>query len=146
MNLDDYGKKWIDAAVNKKKISVFFMLDKKVILKPPFIEGEIHGLPHVSSTFLAFTALTENFRYGRVFHNDNELILEFKAEVDGKTMHAADIITFNDKGLISSFEVVGRSPDAVRALGDAVKNMPTSLKLRLAIVRTVIKIAMTFRK
>jgi len=150
LDLNKIGQQWIDAAAHKRQFKVLSMLDKSVILNPPFMEERVSGMANVCGIFLAFSGLTTNFHYGRILHNDHpnqnrELILEFKTDIEGKTMHAADFIKLNDKGQIIEMKVVARSPEAVKALGKAAHNMPFLLKLRISASKALINFYLKFR-
>ena len=112
---------WIAAAEKPDPITLFGLIADDIVLRPPFIEGEIHGIANVAATFITFSMVTQNFRYGRSWSTDHEVVLEFMAEIGDETIHAFDLIKLDENGKIISFEVVGRSPSGVKALGDAVE-------------------------
>ena len=64
----------------------------------------------------------ENFTYHRSFASDDglEIVLEFSALVDGKSLKGIDMIRFNQDGKIVDFEVMVRPFNALAALGKAM--------------------------
>ena len=62
----------------------------------------------------------ENFTYHRelISETDRSAMLEFTADVSGKTLKGVDIITFNDAGLITEFEVLIRPMSGLSALAE----------------------------
>lgn len=53
------------------------------------------------------------FRYVRELVDDNEMMLEFVAEMDGIIVNGVDIIHFDDQGKISDFKVMVRPLKAI---------------------------------
>ncbi|MEL0071660.1 MAG: nuclear transport factor 2 family protein, partial [Rhodobiaceae bacterium] len=56
------------------------------------------------------------FRYISETVDDNRMILEFEAEIDGKYINGVDIIDFDDNQLITQFKVMVRPLQAVNML------------------------------
>ena len=56
------------------------------------------------------------FRYISETVDDNRMILEFEAEIDGKYINGVDIIDFDDDQLITQFKVMVRPLQAVKLL------------------------------
>jgi hypothetical protein len=62
----------------------------------------------------------ENFTYHRQFATDDGLsvVLEFSAEVAGKSLEGADFVRFDEEGKIVDFEVMIRPLSGLQALGE----------------------------
>ena len=56
---------------------------------------------------------TDKFRYVREFSEGDHALLEFVTELDGIHINGVDIITFDDKGMISDFKVMVRPLKAI---------------------------------
>jgi len=80
-----------------------------------------------AATFSAGKAATgeriENFRYSKEVLMGNHAILEFESEIEGIYINGVDIITCNDKGLITEFKVMLRPIQAVNAMHQQMKKM-----------------------
>lgn len=61
----------------------------------------------------------ENFTYHRAFASEDgqNLVLEFSADVGGKSLKGIDMIRFDAEGLIVDFEVMIRPLNGLQALG-----------------------------
>jgi hypothetical protein len=61
----------------------------------------------------------ENFTYHRAFaDNDGQnVVLEFSADVGGKSLKGIDMVRFDEDGLITDFEVMIRPLNGLQALG-----------------------------
>jgi len=70
-----------------------------------------HALSNVIEGF-------ENFTYHREFISDDgrSAVLEFTADVSGKQLKGIDIISFDQDGLITEFEVLIRPMSGLTAL------------------------------
>ena len=81
----------------------------------PGVEPLVHILSTVSTIF-------EDFAYHRQFWTEEQdaVVLEFSARVDGKTLKGIDIISFDDAGKIREFEVMIRPANAATAVGEAM--------------------------
>jgi hypothetical protein len=80
--------------------------------------------PYVSATAVNLILNTvmkvfTQFEYHRQLVSDDGLnvVLEFSAVVDGKSLKGIDLIRFDDTGLIVDFEVMVRPFNALQALG-----------------------------
>lgn len=61
----------------------------------------------------------ENFEYHRAFASPDglSLVLEFSADVGGKSLKGIDMVRFDEDGLIVDFEVMIRPLNGLQALG-----------------------------
>ena len=61
-----------------------------------------------------------NFRYRRIMGSGNDWALEFECKVNDLDAVGVDLITLDDDGLISQFEVAMRPHKSIGALRDAM--------------------------
>ena len=76
----------------------------------------------------------EDFQYHRSFATDDgaSVVLEFSANVSGKSLKGIDMIRFNASGKIVEFEVMVRPATGLQALGAA---MGAKLADKLALLK-----------
>ena len=81
----------------------------------PGVEALVHIISTVNTIF-------EDFTYHREFWSEgfDAVVLEFSARVGDKKLKGIDIISFDDAGRISEFEVMIRPANAAVALGEAM--------------------------
>ena len=56
------------------------------------------------------------FRYVRQLVDGNDAVLEFETEIDGVHVNGVDMITWDDRGLISDFKVMIRPLKAINVV------------------------------
>ena len=66
----------------------------------------------------AFTVLGPHLTYQREWLAEDSAVLQFRTLVDGLDVHGADIITWDDDGLIVDFTVMIRPVKALQAVID----------------------------
>jgi hypothetical protein len=81
----------------------------------PGVEPLVHIIATVNTIF-------EDFAYHREFWSDahDAVVLEFSARVGDKTLKGIDIISFDEAGKITEFEVMIRPANAAVAVGEAM--------------------------
>jgi hypothetical protein len=81
----------------------------------PGVEPLVHIIATVNTIF-------EDFAYHREFWSDADdaVVLEFSARVGDKTLKGIDIISFDEAGKITEFEVMIRPANAAVAVGEAM--------------------------
>lgn len=77
---------------------------------------------------LAVAQLFEDFSYQRQWIDDRDWALEFSARLGELELKGIDLIHLNDEGLIESFEVMVRPPNAVAALREAMESKLAELQ------------------
>ena len=65
-------------------------------------------------------SIFENFTYTKEWVSGDEIILEFSAEVGGKSLKGIDRITLNSEGKAIEFEVMVRPLNGLMALAQAM--------------------------
>ncbi len=58
----------------------------------------------------------DTFRYVRQVVSDTDAVLEFQTEIDGVSVNGVDMISWNEKGQISSFKVMVRPLKAINQI------------------------------
>lgn len=111
---------WVKAAMERDVDTILSLFSDSITVLPPFQDEPAVGPEEVLGTFGAFVEVTENFEYGRDWTSGNNSVLEFRATIDGKPLHGIDIITQDDEGKITQFEILARPYSAVGALRAAV--------------------------
>jgi len=69
-----------------------------------------------------------NFGYVREVVGDNDVVLEFRTEIDGISINGVDMIHFNDDGKIDDFKVMVRPLKAIQKLHAQMGAMLESMK------------------
>lgn len=120
MTASPFEQKILDMIENKNHEATEAMLAEDVIFRPPTYWADWQGrevtailLGHVGEIF-------QNFRYRRSWSEGNNHALEFEAKVGDLDIVGVDLITTNDEGLITEFEVVARPYKTVGALREAM--------------------------
>ncbi len=113
-------KDWVLAASRKNGPALTALLSDDVALFPPFLEDPLIGRAKTLDTLSTFSKVTQNFSCGRTWYSGNIAVLEFKAEIEGHSLHGLDLIEFNDLRKIQRFEVMARPYSAVSLLKTAV--------------------------
>ncbi|MFD9355055.1 nuclear transport factor 2 family protein [Streptomyces sp. NPDC060031] len=119
------------AAVEKRDFSVLdelFADDIRFYSPVKFTPFE--GKPMVLGLFGVLLRIFDDLRYIGHFEGVAEtsadgseapsVILPFRATVDGKQIHAIDMLQFDETGRVKEFTVMVRPQSAVHALGQAV--------------------------
>jgi hypothetical protein len=68
------------------------------------------------------------FGYVREIVGDNDVVLEFKTEIDGISINGIDMIHFNDDGKIDDFKVMIRPLKAIQKIHGQMAAMLENLK------------------
>jgi hypothetical protein len=69
-----------------------------------------------------------SFGYVREVVGDNDVVLEFRTEIDGILINGIDMIHFNDDGKIDDFKVMIRPLKAIQKIHGQMAAMLESLK------------------
>ena len=89
---------WIDA-----------LLADDVVFRSPAVHTPQEGKA-VTTAYLsaAITVLGPTLTYLREWYADDSAVLEFRAELDGLTVHGIDMLTWNADGRLTDFTVMVR--------------------------------------
>ena len=81
------------------------------------------GLPATLLVLTTVMQIFENFRYHRTFISGSHCAaLEFAANIGKRQLKGIDLITFNEAGEMTEFEVTIRPIKALAALGEEMGN------------------------
>lgn len=112
---------WFKAVEERDAEQVLKLLTPDIRIAPPFLTHEVEGPSAVMRVFSAFANVTDTFKYGRQWRNGGEVVLEFFTRIDGQDIHGVDIISINDTGQISRFDILARPQANVQKLGAAIE-------------------------
>lgn len=95
------------------------LLHPEAVFHSPMAFKGYQSAPAVKLVLSTVIQVFENFTYYRSFAGDdrNSIILEFSADVGGKSLKGIDMIRFDDDGKIVDFEVMVRPLNGLQALG-----------------------------
>ncbi len=113
---------WHQMIDNKDMTILIELLHADVVFKSPMAHRPYAGAFAVSLILQTVITIFQDFTYHRSFASDDglEIVLEFSAIVDGKSLKGIDMIRFNQDGKIVDFEVMIRPFNALAALGKAM--------------------------
>lgn len=94
------------------------LLADEVVFRSPVAYQPYAGKQVVFFILTNVIQVFENFSYHREFYaaDDNNVVLEFSAQVGDKKLKGIDMIRFNDQGQIIDFEVMIRPKSGLEAL------------------------------
>ena len=95
------------------------LLHADAVFRSPMAFKGYQSAPAVKLVLSTVIQVFENFTYHRSFAGDDDssVVLEFSAEVSGKSLKGIDMIRFDDDGKIVDFEVMVRPFNGLQALG-----------------------------
>ncbi|MEQ9426925.1 MAG: nuclear transport factor 2 family protein [Cyclobacteriaceae bacterium] len=116
--------KWHHAVDNMDKSILDEILDKNCVFYSPILfkpqEGKTLTKMYLTAAFHVFQE-AGNFHYIKTVEQGNNAVLEFNATIDGIVIDGVDIITWNDRGIITEFKVMLRPFRAIEKLGEKMK-------------------------
>ena len=129
MAISDTIKQWHKMVDEKDLSKLGNFLSEQAVFRSPMAHTPYPGKMAVYFALSNVIEVFENFTYHRelISETDRSAMLEFTADVSGKTLKGVDIITFNEAGLITEFEVFIRPMSGLSAL--AVQMAPRMEKL-----------------
>ena len=96
------------------------ILAEDVMFHPPTYYSSWKGRDAVAAVLGHVNHIFSNFSYRRILGEGQEWALVFTCNVGALDGVGADLLTLNDKGLISTFEVLMRPHKTVGALREAM--------------------------
>ncbi len=98
------------------------ILSDKIVFRSPVAHTPYPGRTPIKLLLKAVNTVFANFQYHRTLHTDDgtSVILEFSADIDGKSVKGIDLLRFDAEGKIEEFEVMIRPLSGLNALA---KNM-----------------------
>ncbi len=112
--------KMIDVVAKGEADRIAPLLAEDVRFMPPTYYKTWTGREPVAAVLGHVGQVFSNFRYRRVMGSGNDWALEFECKVNDLDAVGVDLITLDDDGLISQFEVAMRPHKSIGALRDAM--------------------------
>lgn len=96
------------------------LLSEEVVFRSPVAYKPYEGKQVVFFILSNVIQVFQDFTYHREFYTDDSesVVLEFSANVSGKSLKGIDMIRFNDQGEITDFEVMIRPMTGLAALAE----------------------------
>ncbi|ENW96309.1 nuclear transport factor 2 family protein [Acinetobacter sp. NIPH 298] len=96
------------------------LLSDDVVFRSPVAHKPYDGKQVVFFILSNVIQVFQDFKYHREFYTDDSesVVLEFSANVSGKSLKGIDMIRFNDQGKITDFEVMIRPMSGLAALAE----------------------------
>ena len=96
------------------------LLADEVVFRSPVAYKPYEGKQVVFFILTNVIQVFEDFTYHREFYTEDgeNVVLEFSANVSGKSLKGIDMIRFNDRGQIIDFEVMIRPMSGLAALAE----------------------------
>jgi hypothetical protein len=99
------------------------LLSAHIVFRSPFVQSPIPGRPATLLVLTTVVQIFENFRYHRSFvAGPHDVALEFAANIGKWQLKGVDLITFDEAGEMTEFEVMIRPIKALAALGEEMGN------------------------
>jgi hypothetical protein len=99
------------------------LLSEHIVFRSPFVQSPIPGRQATLLVLTTVVQIFENFRYHRAFiASPHDAALEFGANIGKWQLKGIDLITFNEAGEMTEFEVMIRPIKALAALGEEMGN------------------------
>ena len=110
----------IDVVAKGEADQIAPLLAEDVRFMPPTYYKTWTGREPVAAVLGHVGQVFSNFRYRRIMGSGNDWALEFECKVNDLDAVGVDLITLDDDGLISQFEVAMRPHKSIGALRDAM--------------------------
>lgn len=109
------------AAIEAKDINGLaeYITDEAVFRSPAFWTPK-SGKPTLLAVLWAASEMLEDFSYSKEWVDGHEVLLEFDATVDGKSVKGIDRFWLDEKGRITQMEVMVRPLNSLTALAEGM--------------------------
>ena len=102
-------RRWHEVVVAQDATLLDGLLADDVVFRSPAIHAPQPGKVLTTGYLTAALAvLGPTLRYVDEWSDDHSAVLEFEAEVGGRTVHGVDMLRWNDAGKLTSFTVMVR--------------------------------------
>ena len=100
---------WHAIAESRDPAGLDALLAEDVVFRSPAVHTPQEGKA-ITTAYLsaAITELGPTLTYVREWYADDSAVLEFRAELDGLTVHGVDMLTWNADGRLTDFTVMVR--------------------------------------
>jgi hypothetical protein len=108
---------WHRIAESRDPAGLDALLADDVVFRSPAVHRPQEG-KDLTTAYLsaAITVLGPTLRYVEQWWSESSAVLEFEAEVDGKTVHGVDMLRWGPDGRLTSFTVMVRPLRGLEAL------------------------------
>jgi hypothetical protein len=112
---------WHRIAESRDPAGLADLLHDDCVFRSPAVHAPQEGKT-LTTAYLsaAMVVLGPTLRYVEEWHGASSAVLEFEAEVGGRTVHGVDMLRWDDAGLLTSFTVMVRPLRGLEALIDAM--------------------------
>ena len=112
--------RWHDMVTTRDMSILNELLAEDVVFRSPVAFNPYPGKQVVFFILTNVIQVFEDFTYHREFYTEDGLnvVLEFSANVSGKSLKGIDMIRFNEQGQIVDFEVMIRPKSGLTALAE----------------------------
>ena len=113
-------KKWHQMLETNDMSILNDLLADEVVFRSPVAYKPYEGKQVVFFILINVIQVFQDFTYHREFFTEDgeNVVLEFSANVSGKSLKGIDMIRFNDRGQIIDFEVMIRPMSGLAALAE----------------------------
>lgn len=120
-------KKWLHFADSLDAEILMDLLDENVIFHSPIVhkpqKGKMLTGIYLLSAAQTFAANKESFKYVREVVNEEHIILEFNAMLEGIFVNGVDMIKINSEGKIQEFKVMIRPLKGINIIHNKMAEM-----------------------
>ncbi len=111
---------WHNIVAQKDASQLASIVHKDAVFRSPFAYKPYEGRGALVYILTQVIEIFEDFTYHRelISQGSQSAFLEFTAKISGKTIKGIDIISFDEEGLITEFEVMIRPMSALMALAE----------------------------
>ena len=112
--------RWHEMLANRDMSILNELLADDIVFRSPVAFNPYSGKLVVFFILTNVIQIFENFTYHREFYTEDgeNVVLEFSANVSGKSLKGIDMIRFNGQGKIIDFEVMIRPMSGLAALAE----------------------------
>lgn len=112
---------WHEIAASRDPSGLADLLHDDCVFRSPAVHAPQEGKA-LTTAYLsgAIVVLGPTLRYVEEWHGASSAVLEFEAEVGGRTIHGVDMLRWDDDGLLTSFTVMVRPLRGLEKLIEAM--------------------------
>jgi len=113
-------KVWHDVVANKNLSRLSYIIHPDAVFRSPMVYRPYLGRDTLIFVLSQVIEIFEDFTYHRELVSDDgrSAFLEFTANIGDKSLKGLDLITFDETGLITEFEVLIRPMSGLMALSE----------------------------
>lgn len=120
MNTTDTLKIWHQVVADKDPAKLTGIVHKDAVFRSPMVYKPYHGQGTLVFVLSQVIEIFEDFTYHRelISEDGRSAFLEFTTNIGDKTLKGLDLITFDEDGKITEFEVLIRPMSGLMALAE----------------------------